>query len=136
MKKSILLIISSFMLLSVTTYGQSLDSLTKKAESGDSVAQFNLAVMYIKGQNAPPDTAKAFYWYKKSAEQGNINAQFSLAKIYYDGEGTSKDLKKAFYWYKKSTEQEGYPVPGAQCDLAICYYYGQGTSVNKKQAAY
>ena len=93
MKKSILLIISSFVLLSVTTYGQSLDSLRTQAESGDTAAQINLAEKYLKGQGVPSDTAKAFYWYKKSAEQGDAQAQYSLSNMYNNGEGDRKSTR-------------------------------------------
>ena len=61
MKKSILLIISSFLLISATIYGQKVDSLEIKAESGDSHAQCNLAEMYLKGNSFSPDTANAFF---------------------------------------------------------------------------
>ncbi|WP_042906619.1 tetratricopeptide repeat protein, partial [Glaesserella parasuis] len=40
------------------------------AEQGDAVAQFNLGVMYDKGQGVRQDYHQAAKWFQKAAEQG------------------------------------------------------------------
>ena len=40
------------------------------AEQGVTMAQYNLGVMYDKGQGVPQDDAEAAKWYQKAAEQG------------------------------------------------------------------
>jgi TPR repeat protein len=95
------------------------------AEQGIAVAQFNLAVMYEKGQGTSQDDEKALFWYTKSAEQGNADAQFNLGNLYYEGLGITQDYKAAIHWYRKSAEQ-GLAV--AQNLLAGMYIFGQGTT--------
>ena len=50
----------------------------KAAEQGDSMAQFNLGLMYDNGRGVPQDNTEAAKWYRKAAEQGYANAQFNL----------------------------------------------------------
>ena len=58
-----------------------------RAEQGDAVAQFNLGVMYGRGEGVPEDDAEAVKWYRKAAEQGLASTQFELGVMYYMGEG-------------------------------------------------
>ncbi|UZO03820.1 uncharacterized protein OCT59_024221 [Rhizophagus irregularis] len=44
-------------------------------------AQYNLALMYEKGDGITKYIDKAIYWYKKSAKQGNQDAQNKLKKL-------------------------------------------------------
>ena len=50
------------------------------AEQGDRYAQYNLAVMLLKGQGAPQDEAAAFYWCSAAAEQGLAEARVSTGR--------------------------------------------------------
>ena len=52
----------------------------KAAEQGYAKAQYNLGVMYFKGEGVADD-AEAVKWYRKSAEQGFAFAQRNLAYI-------------------------------------------------------
>ncbi|TRW94221.1 J domain-containing protein [Candidatus Methylobacter oryzae] len=74
------------------------------AEQGHAKAQFNLGVMYDRGQHVAQDYAQAVSWYQKAAEQGNSNAQYNLALKYQTGQGVMKDETKAAYWYRKAAE--------------------------------
>jgi TPR repeat protein len=56
-------------------YQQAFELNQKMANLGDSVAQYNLDLMYENGDGIEKDSDKATYWYKKSAEQGNQDAQ-------------------------------------------------------------
>ncbi|PHS09962.1 MAG: hypothetical protein COA89_01515, partial [Acidithiobacillus sp.] len=55
------------------------------AEKGDADAQFNLGVMYSKGQGVPQDYKTAVKWYTLAAEQGVASAQTNLGHIYDKG---------------------------------------------------
>ena len=39
----------------------------KAVEQGDAVAQYNLGVMYFKGQGVPQDFIRAYTWYSVAA---------------------------------------------------------------------
>jgi hypothetical protein len=68
------------------------------AEQGDAGVQFNLGVMYARGEGVPEDDAKAVHWYRKAAEQGSAKAHISLGLMYYKGEGVPEDFVRAYAW--------------------------------------
>ena len=51
-------------------YTTALQEFTELAEQGYAKAQFNLGLMYAKGQGVPQDYKQAVKWYTKAAEQG------------------------------------------------------------------
>ncbi|MGH7181126.1 MAG: tetratricopeptide repeat protein, partial [Nitrospiraceae bacterium] len=73
------------------------------AEQGDAKAQYNLGVMYDKGQGLPQDYQEALKWYRKAAEQGQ--AQNNLGAMYDDGQGVPQGYQEALKWYRKAAEQ-------------------------------
>jgi hypothetical protein len=77
-----------------------IDSLRRRAESGNQFSQFELAESYAEGNLVIQDSAKAVEWYTKAAEQGHVQAQNRLGAMHSSGEGVSKDLAKAEYWWR------------------------------------
>ena len=47
-------------------------------EQGNALAQFNLGIMYRRGQGVPQDYAEAVKWNRLAAEQGDAEAQHNL----------------------------------------------------------
>ena len=47
----------------------------RKAQQGDAAAQYNVGLMYEKGQGVLQDNSLAAEWYTKSAKQGLAYAQ-------------------------------------------------------------
>ena len=74
------------------------------AEQGDVDAQFNLAVMYRKGEGVPQDNAQALRWYRMAANQGDAQAQNNLGGMYKKGEGAPRDNVSAHMWYSIATK--------------------------------
>jgi TPR repeat protein len=72
------------------------EETSKKAESGDAEAQFNLGKMYYKGQGITKNYNTAFQWYSKAAAQGNIKAKNNIGSLYYDGEGGKRLINPIF----------------------------------------
>jgi TPR repeat protein/uncharacterized RDD family membrane protein YckC len=101
------------------------------AEQGDMFAQFNLGVMYTKGQGLAQDYNQAVDWFRKAAEQGLAGAQFRLGSAYDNGRGVAQDYKQAFDWYIKAAEQGN---AGAQNNLGSMYDKGLGVVQDYKQA--
>ncbi|WP_244060847.1 tetratricopeptide repeat protein, partial [Aeromonas caviae] len=62
-------------------------------------AQFNLGLIYAKGQGVPQDDKQAVIWLRKAAEQGNVEAQNNLAVLYAEGQGVPQDYKQAHAWF-------------------------------------
>ncbi len=55
------------------------ESLVKAAESGDVVAQYEVASCYFKGEFADKNYKKAYEFTQRAAVKGNPNAQHLLA---------------------------------------------------------
>jgi uncharacterized protein len=80
-------------------YATALKEWTPLAEGGDSVAQYNLGVMYKNGWGVSQDDKEAVRWYRLAAEQGYAMAQFTLGAMYENGQGVLADYVIAHMWY-------------------------------------
>ena len=103
------------------------------AQQGDELSQFNLGVMYSRGQGTEENGDKALKWYIKSAEQGYAPAQFNLGAVYLGGKFTDEDAVKAATWWKMAAEQ-GFVQ--AQFNIASLYCQGIGVSRDQGQCTF
>ncbi len=87
------------------------DSIIPSAEKGDIRSQWFLGLVYLTGEDAPQDHAKAAKWFHRAAEQGHAAAQLNLGRMYQLGEGVERDLVQAYKWMSIATasfpESEG-----------------------------
>lgn len=100
-----------------------ISTLEKSANQGNVDDQFNLGVMYERGQGVLKDYKKAVDWYAKAAAQGNAMAQCNLGLIYVNGKAGAPDYVKGFEWLRKAAEQ-GAAI--AQENLGVMYARGDG----------
>lgn len=127
-------------------YETAIREFTLSAESGLSVAQFNLGIMYFTGQGTPQDYEKALYWIREAAEQDHVSAQFNLGTLYYNGLGMQptwmsywplalinrkKNLREAERWYQRAAAQDH---GEAQYYLATMYEAGYGVQRDLEEA--
>jgi uncharacterized protein len=103
----------------------------KAAAQGQADAQYNLGVMYAKGEGVPYDAGKAVEWYEKAAAQGHADAQCRLGVAYATGKGLPKDATKAVEWYEKAAAQ-GHAA--AQYLLGCAHDRGEGVPKNDIKA--
>ena len=89
----------------------------KAAEQGDADAQFNLGVMYAKGEGVPQNHAEALKWFRLAADQGNARAQYNLGFMYAKGEGVLQNHVQAHKWFNLAAVA-GYD-DAAQCRADI-----------------
>jgi TPR repeat protein len=100
-----------------------LATIVQQAKQGGRIAEFNLALLYAKGEDGlPKDPAEAVSWLRKSANQGYRKAEFDLALFYNGKDGFPKDPAKVVSWLRKSADQ-GYRR--AECALAFLYDFGE-----------
>lgn len=105
--------------------------LRAKAESGDAVAQLELALRYNEGVGVPVDDAEAVNWYRRAAEQGNADAQYIVAQMYRRGEGVPNNDAESVKWYRRAADQGD---ARAQSTLAFMYSDGKGVPKNHTEA--
>ncbi len=75
------------------------------ADQGYANAQFNLGVMYEKGEGVTQDYKEAVKLYRKAADQGNTDAQTNLGVMYGKGQGVTKDYVQAHSWLNLAAVQ-------------------------------
>jgi hypothetical protein len=56
-----------------------------EAKKGDELSQFNLGVMYSRGEGTEKNGSRAIEWYMRSAAQGYAPAQFNLGTVFLQG---------------------------------------------------
>lgn len=102
------------------------------AEQGHAKSQFNLGVMYQRGEGVPPDPAEAMKWFRKAAEQDLPDAHYNLGVIYHNGIIVPQDYAEAMKWFKKAADL-GYAR--AQYNLGSMYHKGEGVPRDYSEAA-
>lgn len=76
------------------------------AEKGQAKAQFNLGMLYLKGQGVGKDPQLAFRWLRSAADQGNAEAQFQVGQIREKGVGMAPNYADAKHWYELSAKRD------------------------------
>lgn len=123
-------------------------ALVKKAEAGDSEAQYDLGRFYLLNDEAV--SAEGMKWLTKAAENGYADAQRWLARTFEHGwYGMDKNDEKYVYWLTKlannnDLENGKSSIAAAQYYLGKLYYRGErGVEKNiseylkwEKKAAY
>ncbi len=112
-------------------YATALTEFRPLAQQGDARAQYNLGVIYSKGQGVPQDYAEALHWYRQAAEQGDASGQFGLGGMYLDGRGVPRDYAEAVRWYRQAAEQGD---ARAKFNLSVMYRWGRGVPMDDVQA--
>ena len=103
-----------------------------RADSGDAVAQRELALDYLRGQGVPRDMAAAARWAQAAAEQGDPQAQYLAGSFYRDGVGVARDPARAFAWFARAAAAGQLK---AMHNLAIAYIQGEGVGRDDAAAA-
>jgi TPR repeat protein len=101
------------------------------AERGNAIAQFNLGMLYDKGDGVPQDYVQARQWYNKAANQGYAAAQVNLGILYLLGRGGPEDYQFALYWLRLAAKQEN---AEALTQLGLMYERGNGVPRDLVQA--
>lgn len=111
---------------------QTVTSLRKAADAGDSDAMLKLGNMYSEGQGVEQDAQLAVEWYRKAADAGNSTAMGNLGFMYEQGQGVKQDQNQALAWFRKSADNGGVM---AMNYLGLKYKEGLGVRKDFRQAA-
>jgi len=97
----------AIVLASASAQNQNRAVTRHKAETGDPIAQFDLARAYIAGEGVAKDSEQGLRWLRKSANQDYFGAEYALGIMYQTGaEGLPKDGHEAAKWYVKAARQQ------------------------------
>lgn len=93
------------------------------ARSGNRLAQFNLAVMHVRGEVPDPSKETALLLLRVAAARGLAQAMYALGESYESGLLTPQNLAESTQWYERAAEL-------GQTDAAVsagtAYYLGRG----------
>lgn len=83
-----------------------MDDLMQRAESGDSIAQFELAMHYWVGVGGQPQNySVGLKWMKKAALGGNGEASLQIGRFYAYGQGVQQNFPEAEMWLEMGVSQ-------------------------------
>ncbi|MSO77225.1 MAG: hypothetical protein EXQ87_10005 [Alphaproteobacteria bacterium] len=101
------------------------------AEAGHTGAQFNIGVMYSRGEGVAVDHGEAVRWYRAAADGGFLPAMFTLGLVYQSGRGMPPDMAQAVRWFRWAAEAGS---PDGQFSLGALYHQGDGVPRDMAEA--
>lgn len=110
-----------------------LERLRAEAERNNPAAQYDLGLIYARGETVAKDDKEAARWFERAAKQGLPAAQFNLGLFYEQGRGVARNDSRAFHWYQSAAEQ-GHAR--ARHNLGTMLVEGKGTPRNYDKAAH
>ena len=76
------------------------------AESGDTVAQYKIGMLYARGLGVTRDPKSAAKWYRQAADSGQADAQFEIGNLHLYGYFDGPNQKEARTWYQLAADQD------------------------------
>ena len=101
------------------------------ARRGVPAAQYNLAVMHLRGEIDPPDVPAALALLQRAARGGFVTAQFMLGQVHEAGQYVPRDLARSFEWYQVAAASGSVE---AQVACATAFYLGRGAPKSPAEA--
>ena len=102
------------------------ERLQRLAASGDLNAQYDLAVLYLRGSEVERDYTAAALWLERAAQNGLAQAQYNLGVMLDQGLGLAADPAAAASWFTLAAGQ-GH----ARAQYAIAIAHAEGRGVNR-----
>lgn len=93
------------------------------AKAGDARSQYQLGMMYFKGEGVGVDNALAFKWLRQAADQDYTPALIGLAEMYYTGRGVAHSHDEAARLYAMAAKSGN---AEAQYALGALHIHGHG----------
>lgn len=94
------------------------ETLRQQAQAGNSQAQSDLGLRYLRAEGVARDAVIAAEWLREAAIQGEAIAQYNLAVQYLQGDGISANTVRAQLWFLSAAEQGFVP---AMYNLGLVY---------------
>lgn len=96
-------------------------------------AEYNLAVMHLRGELPQPDVPLARRLLERAARGGFVTAQLMLGRALENGDFGTRDLTLAHRWYAVAAESGSVD---AQVAMGTAHYLGRGLPKDMVRAAH
>lgn len=100
---------------------EELRALRTKAETGDALAQYELATVLATGFWGEKKLTDSFYWYMKAALRGHSEAMWNAGLQLVEGEGTERDIDAGLHLIHLAAHERCY---AARRFLGKAYHLG------------
>ena len=109
------------------------NDFTRLSRNGTPAADYNLAVMNLRGELPKANPREALRLMTRAAEAGFVTAIFGLGQLHELGQaGLPVDLSQAHSWYLRAAEAGSVD---AQVAVATAFYLGRGAAKDAALAA-
>lgn len=71
----------------------------KSANQGYPRSEYNMGMIYARGEGVPKSMGESLRWYRRAANQGYVRAQRKLGDFYAEGVGVPRNYVQAYMWY-------------------------------------
>ncbi|MCA3183078.1 MAG: sel1 repeat family protein, partial [Cupriavidus sp.] len=112
-------------------FDAAIKGFAEAAQKGNRLAQFNYAMMLLRGEGTTAKPQEALVWLRRAADNQMTHAQFTFGDLYERGELVPKSLEEANRWYERAA-QGGHVQ--AQVALATNYFTGRGVPLDYGKA--
>lgn len=109
-------------LFPISVFAGDLSATKQAASEGNARAQYDLAILYLKGNGVEKNSAKAINLLEQSAEQEFKSAQYKLGQLYREGRKVDTDMDKAIEYFTLASDQGS---ASAQYVLGEIYLKGE-----------
>lgn len=103
----------------------------RAAMTGDALANYNLGLLFLRGQGKPENPYRAAQHIRYAAEKNLPSAQYDLAAMYQSGTGVPNDGLEAANWMSKAAASG---LTAAEYDYAVMLLRGQGLARDMPKA--
>ncbi len=112
----------------------------KAADQGHTLAQFNLGVMYWRGQGVGRDRERSKFWITKAAEGGDAGAQYKLGMTQNrtsldEIDAVAKESRIEAYKWMQLASAQGYGEASSGCDLIAMGMTLEGVKEGMRRAS-
>jgi len=103
-------------------FAQAAQWYLKAADQNHALAQFNLGVMYARGQGVRRDDKQSMVWIRKAAHLGDAGAQYNLGMRTHrtsmgEVEGNAGESRIEAYKWLRLAAAQGYAASEASCEF-------------------
>jgi len=103
------------------------------ARDGVPAADYNLAVMHLRGERPDANPREALRLMVRAADAGFVTAMVGLGELHERGEAPlARDLQQSVLWYRRAAEAGSLE---GQLAVATAHYLGRGAALDRALAA-
>jgi len=114
-------------------FGSARAAFERLSRQGVPAADYNLAVMHLRGERRDASVIEAVRLMTRAAEGGFVTAMVGLGELYERGHSDlGPDLPLSVQWYRRGAEAGSLE---AQLAVATAHYLGRGAPLDRSLAA-